>query len=258
MSWRFKRKLFFVFLAIIIVLFLAFLIYLNFKPIPQSCFDGKKNFDEEGVDCGGSCPPCELRKFVPLKKYETQLLIYPNKTFDLFSLIENPNQKLGLKKIKYQFLIYDKTGILKATTSIKETILLPEEKRFLLELNQTLPNFEIGKVDLKIFEPLKNDWFKVNEKIAPKISVYNQNFVNENDHWYIRLTLYNQSFAFYTDLDVIAFVYDEKNNLIALAEGKFNLNEGEVKEIKLSLPPIAAKPYALITYLQLSVLDLEK
>lgn len=255
MSWRFKRKLFYIFLATIIFLFLGFLIYLSFKPAPQSCFDGQKNFGEEDVDCGGPCPPCELRKFIPLKQYESQFLIYPNKTFDAFSLIENPNQKLGLKKLKYQFLIYDKSGLLRATTSINETIVLPEEKRFLVSINQPLPDFEIGKVDLKIFEPLKSDWVKIEKKKDIKVEVYNQTFAKENERWYLGLTLYNQSLFPYNDLNIVAFVYDQKNNLIALAEGKFDLNEEEVKEVKLRLPQLTEKPYALSTHLQLSVLD---
>lgn len=252
MSWRFKKKFFFVFFVTNLFLFLILLIYLNFKPAPQSCFDGQKNFGEEDIDCGGPCFPCELRKFTTLKQYESQFLVYPDKTFDVFCLIENPNQKIGLKKIKYQFLIYDRFGVLRSTTSIKETIVLPEEKRFLIVLNQPLPDFEIGKVDLKIFEPLKSDWIKIEEKKDIKVKIYNQTFLEDNERWYLSLALYNQSFFTYNDLNLIAFIYDQNNNLIGLAESKINLNEEEVKEVKMRLPKLITKPYALSLYLQLS------
>ncbi len=34
----------------------------EFEGYCDYCFDGVKNYDEEGVDCGGSCPECEIRE----------------------------------------------------------------------------------------------------------------------------------------------------------------------------------------------------
>ena len=33
-------------------------IYFRLNPYPEHCYDCVKNYDETGIDCGGSCPPC--------------------------------------------------------------------------------------------------------------------------------------------------------------------------------------------------------
>ncbi|GIW65203.1 MAG: hypothetical protein KatS3mg093_182 [Candidatus Parcubacteria bacterium] len=254
MNWRLKRKLFLISLGTIILFLLGFLFYLKFKPIPEACFDGKKNFDEEDIDCGGSCPPCELKKFIPLRQYETKFLIYDNKTFDLLGLVENPNKNLALKKLRYQFYIYDKQGILRATTSIRETILLPEEKRYLFELNKSLPEFEIGNVALIIFKPDKNDWLKFEKKDPIKIQIYNFKKNRENNQWKISFTLYNPLITAYNDIGLVLLFYDQKGDLITVSETNFSLAEEETKELIINLPPLKEEPFAYNYQFQLSIL----
>ncbi|MCS7200946.1 MAG: hypothetical protein NZ822_02255 [Patescibacteria group bacterium] len=254
MNWRTKRKI--VFWLIIIFLFgaLSYLIYLIYKPLPSSCFDGKRNFDEEDVDCGGSCPPCELRKFVPLKEYETKFLIYPDKTFDIFSIIENPNLRLGLKKLVYQFLIYDSEGKLRSSTTLRQTSLWPEEKRYLIELNKNLPDFEIGKIQLSVFKPAPDDWLKIEKKKEIQIKVYNIRKSKINNRWQIKLTLFNPTFENYQDISLIFLVYNKENNLIAISENKFSLKEEETQEIVITLPLIQDEPYSYSYHFQ-SLID---
>ena len=55
MTWAAKRQLQYLsgFLAIILVIVLIIIApYLRSDP---TCFDGKQNGNEEGIDCGGSC-----------------------------------------------------------------------------------------------------------------------------------------------------------------------------------------------------------
>jgi len=54
-TWALKRQIFIVIGLIIIIFIFGFLIiYPSFNKAP-TCFDGKQNGNETGINCGGSC-----------------------------------------------------------------------------------------------------------------------------------------------------------------------------------------------------------
>lgn len=249
MDWRLKKQIIYGLIIGLLFLFVIFLIYLRLKPqVLPSCFDGKKNQNEEGVDCGGSCPPCELKYAQVLKIYPAQFLVY-SKTVDLVGLIENPNPNLALKKIKYYFEIYDLDNILKATTSIQETSLEPESKKYLLEINYPKPDFLIGSIKLKILEPKAEDWFK-KEKEKLQVIFYNERLLPEGNKWKIQLTLFNQSYQPKNNLEVVALIFDQRNNLIGVGITKTFIAPEEVKDIYIFLPEELFQPAGFEIHLQ--------
>ncbi len=239
MSWRLKRQLIYISIFSFFLL-LFFVIFYNSQQRPPTCFDNKKNQGEEGIDCGGPCPPCELKEAQPLKVYSSQFVIYLD-SIDLIGVVENPNKNLALKNLKYYFEIYDPNNLLRATTSIKETILEPEQKRFFLEINYPKPNFVISKVKLKVLEPKDQDWQKA-EPQKLKFSIYNQKIYQENNKWKMSFTLFNPTFDNYSDLEIVILLYNENNQLIGTTKTIISLNREEVKDIILTLPEINDKP----------------
>ncbi len=232
--------------------FILFLIY-QYYTRPPSCNNHRLDPGEEQIDCGGVCPPCELKNFQPLKKYPVKYIVYPDKTMDLIALIENPNPQLALKKLTYQFLIYDFEDNLRASTTPEETILLPWEKRYLVKLNYPLPAFTLGRVDLKIFEPQKEDFLKSEFEKLP-ITFYNQRIFQENDRWKVSLTLFNPKFFSYPHLEVIVLVYN-KDNLVAVTKSRVSLDKEEVKDLVLTLPPLLIEPTGIEVYFQRTSLE---
>lgn len=248
MDKRLKKKLIFGSIFFLIFIFLIISIYLKIRgPVVASCFDGEQNQNEEGIDCGGPCPPCELKTLRSLKIYPSQYLIYQN-SIDLIGLIENPNPNLALKKLKYYFEIYDLNDILKATTTIKETNLEPETKKYLLEINYPKLDFIIGKVKLKILEPLVEDWVK-KEKTKIQVSYYNERIVQEYNKWKIKLTLFNHSYL-PQNLEVVALVYNKDKSLIGVGKTNVYLISQEVKEVYVILPNLLNQPAGFEIYLQ--------
>lgn len=246
MSWRTRKRLIYFSISLLLILFFSFLIYWQFKKPIEACFNNRQDQNEEGIDCGGPCPPCELKYFQPLKIYPTKYLTYLDKTFDLLGVIENPNQNLALKKLKYQFLIYDLDDNLKIQTPIEETILLPLEKRYLIKVNNPNPGFVLGKIELKIFEPSPQDWLKKEFKKLP-VNFYNEKILKDKNQ--ISLTLFNNSYEPQKDLEIIVFVYN-KNNLTGLTKGIYSLNPQETKDIILTLPKLLFEPTGMEIYLQ--------
>jgi hypothetical protein len=248
MNWRLRKQIIYGLIIFLIFFFASFFIFLKIRgPVIATCFDGKKNQGEEGIDCGGPCSPCEIKYAEPLKIYPIKYLVYSN-SIDIVGLLENPNKNLALKKIKYYFEIYDFDGILKATTTLKETTLEPETKKYLLEINYPKPKFTLGEIKLKIIEPQKEDFIK-KEKEEILVSYYNEKIISENGKWKIQLSLFNKSFQ-KQDFEVIGLVYSQDNNLIAVGRTKVFLNPQEIKDIFIFLPELLAKPAGFEIYLQ--------
>jgi len=247
MSWRLRKQIIYGSIIGFLFLLTIFLIYFQLRPqVLPSCFDGKKNQGEEEIDCGGPCPPCELKSAQPLKT-RAQFLTY-EKTIDLIGIIENPNPNLALKKLRYYFEIYDLDDILKATTSIKETTLEPETKKYLLEINYPKPDFLIGEVKLKILEPEAGDWLKQEKEKLP-VTFYNEKLVTEGNKWKIQLTLFNKSYQ-KQNIEVVSLVYNQNNNLIGTGITKVLLTSEEVKDVSIFLPGFLIQPSNFEIYLQ--------
>lgn len=248
MSWRTKKRLIYVFIFLLILFLIFFSIYLKFKKPVEQCLNNRQDKNEEGIDCGGPCLPCELRHLQPLKIYPIKFLTYTDKTFDIIGSIENPNQNLALKKLRYQFLIYDLNNNLKITMPLEETVLLPLEKKYLVKVNNQAPDFILGKIELKVFEPQKDDWIKASFEKLP-VTFYNEKVFKENNRVKVGLTLFNNSFKSQKDIEVIVFIYNN-SKLIGTSKSLVNLNPQEVRSITLILPSIEIEPTGLEIYLQ--------
>ena len=251
MSWRTKRRLIYLSIFFLIILLFAFLIYWKLRKEPSQCLNNRQDLEEEGIDCGGPCPPCELKYFQSFKIRPTQFLVYPDKTFDIIGLIENPNQNLALKKLSYQFLIYDNKNNLQITTPREETILLPLERRYLIKINKQPINFEIGRVDLDILEPSTADFVKIDPDKSP-FTYYNLEFIKDARRQ-IKFTVFNNSYKIYKNIEIIVFLYNN-DELIGLSRGFYQFKPQETKDIFFTLPNLLLEPTGLRVYFQKTTL----
>ena len=248
MDWRLRKQIIYSLIVLSILFLFSYLIFLKFKkPTIATCFDNKQNQGEEGIDCGGPCPPCEIESAEPLRIYPIKYLIYKN-SIDILGVLENPNKNLAFKRLKYYFEIYDIDNNLRETTTIKETSLDPETKKYLLEINYPKPNFTLGEIKLKIFDPDLED---LEKKQKEEISVvfYNEKIVFEDNKWKIKLNLFNKS-LYSQNIEVIGLVYDVNNSLIGFSKTKIFLMPEEVKDVYLYLPELLVKPAGFEIYLQ--------
>lgn len=124
-------------------------IYLaGFKAAP-TCFDGKQNQNETGVDCGGPCSICELKALNPIK------VSLPVQVFSLdgavSALVElrNPNVNLGADKFSYELNFYDANDE-KIFTSTKESFIYPGEIKYIVEINLNVDYEKIDRTEFKI------------------------------------------------------------------------------------------------------------
>ncbi|HVM58852.1 MAG TPA: hypothetical protein VMT80_00780 [Candidatus Paceibacterota bacterium] len=120
MPWAARRRLFI--LTIVGAVFLAFaaIVYIAFFYQVPSCTDGVQNQDEEGVDCGGSCPYlCVAQEDAPTVLYSKALLNGPGRT-DVIALVENKNADAMAKDVPYTLTVFgaDQTLIQQVTGTL--------------------------------------------------------------------------------------------------------------------------------------------
>jgi hypothetical protein len=128
MSWSTTRKYgYFFALVVAIIVLVGVPGFLLFYKAP-TCFDGKQNGGERGVDCGGACVKLCLADFAaPRVLWTYSARVVPG-IYNTLSYIQNPNQGVQAGPVSYVFKLYDADGILVASREGKAFI--PAGQRF--------------------------------------------------------------------------------------------------------------------------------
>lgn len=129
MNWGARMKAMYISgVVIVLLLVIGIPVYFKYFNKPPSCFDGKLNQDEKGIDCGGSCAllcPDESRE--PIVTFQ-RLYKASKGIYTALALIENANQGVFVRKISYSFKIYDKDNVM--LFEIPGTTFIPPGREF--------------------------------------------------------------------------------------------------------------------------------
>jgi len=110
-SWSQRRKGIYgsiVILVAVAVIGLPAFLYLYKAP---TCFDGIKNGDETGVDCGGSCKRlCPSSFLVPQVSW-TRIESVAPELYNIAAYIINPNVSAVAQNVPYHVIVYDDQGV---------------------------------------------------------------------------------------------------------------------------------------------------
>ncbi|MEK7635981.1 MAG: hypothetical protein AAB405_02740 [Patescibacteria group bacterium] len=109
MNNKFIKQIIFGSFFLIILFLIGFAVFLIFFKQPPSCFDKKQNQNETGIDCGGSCPACELKTVRPLETNWVRFFSGEGKAI-IGAEIKNPNQNYASDNFSINFDILDKYG----------------------------------------------------------------------------------------------------------------------------------------------------
>ena len=111
-SWSTKRKYGYFFALVTLVLIFLGVPAFYVLYTPPTCFDGKQNGAERGVDCGGACVKLCLADFAaPRILWSYSMKIVPG-VYNALAYVQNPNQSVQTESISYVFRLYDSEGIL--------------------------------------------------------------------------------------------------------------------------------------------------
>lgn len=92
----------------LLALIVTAIYYIWFRPA-ATCFDGKQNGNELGIDCGGSCPSCEIKTLLPIEADWVKYFPAENQT-TIIAKISNINLRWAANPFSYILDIYGKDG----------------------------------------------------------------------------------------------------------------------------------------------------
>lgn len=210
MSWGTKRRNFILFIiALLVIVPTGYFLYKLLYKAP-SCFDGKLNGIEEGIDCGGACELiCERTALDATVLWKRFFPVSPG-IYNVIAMVENSNPDAGVEEVPYLFQLFDQDNILLVERS--GVVRIPP--------NKTLPIVEIAlstgkltprRVNFEFLEPF--EW-KKDFPADPVLIVREQKLVNEDSAPRLNAVISNTSLQTVYDIDVIAIVYDNDDNAI--------------------------------------------
>ncbi|HMO79039.1 MAG TPA: hypothetical protein PJ997_02490 [Candidatus Paceibacterota bacterium] len=239
MSWGTKRRnailsLFFFGLLILIGTYLF--IFLNKEP---TCFDGKKNGDEAGIDCGGSCAlKCEGEIIDVVIHWNRYFEIVPG-VYNALAYIENLNADSGVLNAKYLFTLYDE----------KNFVLDRRYGQIKIRPKEIIPIFEPG-LDTGKLIPARST-FEFTEKLIWQktepndryLQINNQRFFEVDGLPRISADITNTSIFRSKDIKIVVIIYDEQGNAITTSSTIVDtLEKDQTRQIIYTWPQQFSRP----------------
>lgn len=217
MTWTQRRK--FIYSAILVLVIggtTGFFLYKNFKHEP-TCFDGKKNALEEGIDCGGGCTRiCEGQSRNIVVLWARPFEVAPG-VYNVVAYFENQNTSAGIASVQYEFKLYDKDNVLVAEPFRGTTFVGPNQRSAIFASGIQTGNRVPETVFFHFLQ--QPQWDQVDQTFAsPLIIARDQVYQNLGTSAKITATLSNTSFYDLQSLPVVVIAYDAAGNAIASSQ----------------------------------------
>lgn len=240
-AWASRRKAIILSVVIFVLVAICFFVFWVFWHKAPTCFDGQKNGDEIGIDCGGSCDLiCTGDAIFPIVRWDPRMLEISPGIWSIIVYVENPNTDADAVYAPYTFVIYGENN----------EILFKKEGATILPKNKTVGIFE-GSISIKngkprrsIFELGKNLIWQKNVISEQKIEIGHSSLMRLDSEPRIEAVLTNQGSKEIKNIELVAAVFDGSDNVIAASRTFVeNLNKGEKTNIFFTWP----KPFKLGT-----------
>ncbi|MFH1473052.1 MAG: hypothetical protein ABIF06_01390 [bacterium] len=235
-QWAIRRK------RIILSLVLAVLILLIGVPLfflfyrAPTCDDGKRNGDETGVDCGGSCQLlCAVESLPPVQSGDPQVLTVATSTYEVVALFDNPNTEAEVYRAGYTIKLYESANSVPVKTIEGETY-IPKNKTFAIFEGPFLLEEAIPQTAIFNWKNESLIWQKT-EREAPAVTIQNKQFTKETVAPRLEIIVENSSLKSVNNLELIVLVSDETGNIFAGSRTFVNsLAPGQLTPVVFSWP----------------------
>lgn len=229
LQWRARRQLAYIGALFLFIALIGFVIYF-FSRVPASCQDGKKNQNETGIDCGGSCAPCLGETADPVVLW-TRTFPVTASHYDIVALLENKNLIAGAVSLQYRFKLFDDRNIL-ITVRDGSTFIRPKERFILFEPNVET-GFRVPKHVTLEFSPIS--WVYAGREES-QLLVAREEFEN-NPFGRLAVDIQNTALGPVGSVIVQAILFDQQNNAFAASVTQLDHIAGEEqKRVFLTWP----------------------
>jgi hypothetical protein len=236
MSWGTRRRnniIFAVAIILIVPSVIGFFVLIYEKP---SCFDGKRNQDEKGIDCGGSCVLLCKEDSLPLVVLWERFFKVGDGNYNAAAYIENRNSNAGVKNVNYVFSFFNQEGV-KIAEKRGQTRVFPQTIKPIL-ISGVLTGKQVPtRVD---FEFLENPIFEKEDPVLPLLITKNSKyFVDSSSAGGPRVTatIQNISLEEVNDVDVVVLLFDIMDNVVGVSSTYIErINPEESKDVSFTWP----------------------
>lgn len=223
-SWGTRRRniiIFLFFLVCVVALGLFGILFFYEKP---NCFDGVKNGEEQGIDCGGNCTLiCTNQVLEPIVHWKRYFEIVPG-IYNVIAYVENRNPGAGASNISYSFRLYDNNNVILADRR-GVTDLHPNQIIPIIENNISTGDLRVARVSFEFTNEI--EWFKQNP-LENLVFISDQTLTKVDNLPRITANVFNNTLNVLFDLRFVVIVYDGEGNAIATSNtivSKLDRNE---------------------------------
>ena len=216
-----------------------------------TCFDGKRNGDETGPDCGGSCSAiCQSQAAEPRVLW-SRVLPVAEGVYNVVALVENLNPSAEASEAPYVFKIFDDRNIL--IYERKGGTFIPTKSVF--------PVFEASiitgmrKPAAVFFEfSEKPDWQRATGQ-KPDIRVRSKKLSAENGGTRLEAVLENRTLDRLDNIEAIAVISNSDGNAIAVSRTVVESLTREESKIAVFTWPVDFTGDAVVSDIYVRVLQ---
>lgn len=196
---------------------IAWLAYVSLFFRPASCFDGKMNQGELGIDCGGPCKTfCLAQNLTPPSALGEPLVFQPSSGLvSVLIELKNPNTSTALRQVPYQVTVTGDTG---GPLEIKGVAsLYASEVRRLVLVRPA--NGLSGMLDAKLtIATTSAQWAAAETFRKPILDVLSAVTTGDADGTRVEGTVTSDDALSVTDVTVVALFYDTTGTLLGASQ----------------------------------------
>lgn len=213
MSWSSRRQTRIIGVILVLVIVACIPFVWKLLQSEPTCFDGQRNQDEVGIDCGGSCQYLCLSQVAPLQILWSRSFSTTPGSYNAVAYIENPNQRAAIETIPYVFRLYDSNNVL-VTERFGETFVSTQGITPIFE-----PKIETGSrvVTRTTFEFLQpSPWQEIT---SPKeLEVVSQRLSSGNRAPRVDAEVTNDGFEPLQNVVIVGIVFNAQGNAIGASQ----------------------------------------
>jgi hypothetical protein len=236
LSWSTKRQLFYITILVLFFSTFAFIIaYPTLKKEP-TCFDGKQNGLETGVDCGGGCALACINELEPMSVLWSRAFRVIGGRYNAVAYVVNHNPNEAIQKISYRFRFADANNIYIGKR--EGSTFIPPGGSFAIfepaiDVGNSIPvyvNFEFTEVPV---------WYQISkEKVDQlKVLVSDINLIDATTSPKLTATVRNPSLFTLPDVGFITILNDANGNALSTSRTYINeLKPLEIRDINFTWP----------------------
>lgn len=192
----------------LVVLLFSVGVYYGFIYAAPTCFDGRQNGDQTGIDCGGSCVRICAHEVSSPRVEWTQSFEVTENQYNAVAYVQNPNSVAGTPEQPYTFRFFDAAGEL-ITQRSGITALPPKSTLAIFEGRVDMLNREVARTEITL-EPAEL-WLPVIHGLE-QFETGNINLQGVDERPRLDATIENTLIDPVGQVDIVATIFDAVGN----------------------------------------------